>query len=72
MSLLKNIGLHIKMYREKQNLSYSALEKISGIPKKFLKKIEKGQASKVRISHIDCLCNIFGISIFELLSEVED
>lgn len=72
MFTLEKLGKHIKYYREKQNLSYYTLEKLSGISKEYLIKIEKGKAKRIKVSQIKNLCDCFKITLFDFICEVEN
>ena len=62
------LGLHIRMLREKRQLSLKELSKITGIRKEYLSKIEQGNAYGILIErHLFKIAKSFDIKLSELL-----
>ncbi len=62
------LGIHIRMLREKRQLSLKELSKITGIRKEYLSKIEQGNAYGILIErHLLKIAKSFDIKLSELL-----
>lgn len=67
----QRFGKKIRQLRQKNNWSLTQLEKISGINRNYLTKIEKGTAKKVKLSHAIELSRSFDITLKEILTFTE-
>lgn len=63
----RKLGLHIQKLRALKNISFEELSKLSGINKKYLKRIEDGEAYGINPRHLTLLCKGFDITLPELL-----
>lgn len=50
--VLKKVGLNIKCIREEKGISLNELALKTGIRKKYIEKIEHGNAPKVSLTHL--------------------
>lgn len=67
----KRFGNKIRKLREERNWSLAQLEKISGINRKYLSKIENGTAIRVKLNYASILAKSFNISLEEILTFTE-
>ncbi len=64
----KALGLEITKLHCARNWTVNELAIYSKIRKQYIEKIEKGEAKRLKILHLELLSEAFGITIPELIS----
>lgn len=64
--MFKNFGEKIRKQREKENITLEELSKKTKMSKQYLKKIESGKATGIRLSHIMTLAQAINIEEHKL------
>ena len=68
---MSDIGLSIRRLREGQKLTREALARVSDVPTTTITKIEHGKTDNPGIQTIEKIAQGLGVSIADLLSDVE-
>ena len=64
---LSTIGINIRKYRHKRNISQDKLSKLAGITLHTITKIESGVTSDPRIETVKKIANALGVNIDNLV-----
>lgn len=67
--ILKTIGINIKNYRIKANMTIKELSIKSKIRKEYLYKIEQGKAYGMHTGHLFAICEALQIEPYKLVKE---
>ncbi len=69
--LLSKVGLLIRQYRHKQNLTLEQLGSLANIHYKYIQRCETGKVN-ISISIISSLCKVFNISLDTFFNNIDD
>lgn len=64
--MFKNFGENVRKQREKENITLEELSKKTKIRKQYLKKIENGKATGIKVSHIFIIAHAININEYKL------
>ncbi len=67
-NLTKLLGLQVRNLRLSKNWTIDDLASHSKIRKQYIERIERGEAIRLKLSHLEALSDSFKIEISELLS----
>lgn len=65
---IEHFGKRIRELRLSRNWSLAQLEELSGINRRYLKKIEEGTAKQVRLIHIEKFAKCFETTMYGILN----
>ena len=68
--LYRALGIVVRQMREKQKLSRAELSSVSGLPKRFITALERGQVTTATLTQIVRLAMSFEYSVAEFVEEV--
>lgn len=68
MDVLKQFSENIKRLRIKNNMTIQELSRITCINEKYLIKIEKCEAKRLQLHHLDIFCKCFNVETKEILN----
>ena len=67
---LKKLGQNIRIAREERNITIKALSEKTGIRAEYLKKIEKGEAVRIKISKLYQIAHAMSMKTSMLLQNL--
>jgi DNA-binding XRE family transcriptional regulator len=68
--LYRALGIVVRQMREKQKISRTELSRVSGLEKRFITALERGQATSATLTQIVRLAMSFEYSVAEFVEEV--
>ena len=68
--LYRALGIVVRQLREKQKMSRAELSSVSGLEKRFITVLERGQATGATLTQIVRLAMSFGYSVADFVEEV--
>ena len=68
--LYRALGIVVRQLREKQKLSRADLSSVSGLPKRFITALERGQVTSATLTQIVRLAMSFEYSVADFVEEV--
>lgn len=68
--LYRALGIVVRQMREKQKMSRADLSSVSGLPKRFITALERGQVTSATLTQIVRLAMSFEYSVADFVEEV--